>query len=128
MQDRQIKRNLFCLPDSVGAVGCLGLHCGVPPAPVMHDVVRLHYREPDTRHERRQYEDIESRLDAEVMQNGISGLDARRLKRSAPHFRFAVDDADRELKLLLKDLCEDSLHGDRKSTRLNSSHLVISYA
>src|ERR1039458_7995799 len=79
--------------------------------PLNDVLVPLPFREPDPRHERRQYEDIESRLDAEVMQNGISGLDARRLKRSAPHFRFAVDDADRELKLLLKDLCEDSLHG-----------------
>jgi len=77
----------------------------------MHDVVRLDYGKPYTRHEGRKDEGIESWPDPEVMQNGISSLNTRRLERTAPHFRFAVDDADRKLKLLLKDLCEDSLHG-----------------
>src|SRR5256885_10901875 len=56
-----------------------------------------------------------------------------RLARAAP-FRPQVDDDGALLRALDDDLlevligCFDRVRLDRKSTRLNSSHLVISYA
>ena len=96
----KIHPDVLHLADPIGAVRSFRLRRRIPPSSVMHHMVRLDNREPDARHERRQDEDVKSWFRAEFMQDAVSGLDARRLQRTGPQFRFAIDVANRKVEFL----------------------------
>ena len=110
-EDREMDLDFTLLPDSIDAVRGLGLHCGIPPAAVMKDMICFCNGESNTGHKRAQDQGVKALVRFKTLENGRSVLapPGHPLLGAAG---LTVDDADVKPKGLADDPREHALNFD----------------
>src|SRR5256885_16173735 len=97
-----------------------------PPRSTLFPYTTL-FRSPDPRRDAVHVERVEARAVVRLLPRQVGGLRLALLDLEK-HDQRVVRDLDREARIRERMKREAESVRDRKSTRLNSSHLVISYA